>query len=318
MLERRGVIPWPGAEGLRADVEKRTGFDREFGKAAAAHKMAYNLVAFAGARLFEAYCQTFQGPVKGAMRAEFKHEDKIWWTYNIEISGELVLRYPKNAKGDAIALTGEFMGNATLFKSWDNAIPIIFPELAQGTVFRNIARLEPLSMGDFPNLLGGWFKDQPVGGGLELPDANPISSTIDQGGAVTKNIMTPAFFRVPVRGDLRGDTLRLELQQAATDFDDARTKVIKIMVPVLANGWPQLSSYALPYKGARFLLFRAMHDGPLEFTVQHAGKTMVIERQLKRERNADDTRGLYDVSIKACNPGCSSGAPHSGDNSKKT
>ena len=295
-------LGWKGILNFHEPM-KAQGWDHEFGKRNAAHKMAYPLLAFVGARIFEAYCQTFQGPVTGAMRAEFKVDGKIWWHYNITISGDLTLRYPKNAQGAVIPLTGEIMGNPRKFTSWDNAIPVLFPKLAQGTVFKQVMRWEPLAMNDFRGQLDPMLKGTKVGAG-ELPDFNPLSSAIDQGGAITRFYTTPGFFRIPVRGELRGDTLRLELREATTDFEGVSTKVYKLMVPVLVNGWPRFTSYALPYKGARFLLFRAMHDGPIEFDVKYSGKVMTIERTLKRERDREDARGLYEATIKACNPGC--------------
>ena len=207
-----------------------------------------------------------------------------------------MLRYPRNAKGDAIALTGEFLGNATSFKSWDNAVPVLFPTLAMGTVFRTL-RFEPFAMNDFGALL-----KNPLAGSA-LPDPNPITTTIEQGGLITRYVMTPAFYRVPVRGDLRGDTLRIELQPAALDFDDRRVKVVQVLLPVLRL-WPTVNDYALPYKGAHFILTRAMNDGPAEFKVERTGDALSIERSFDRERKTAENTGYYVLKVKACNPAC--------------
>lgn len=276
----------------RVSVEGVKGYERDAGK----QKMAFNLAIFAGNRLFELFCQQFQGPVSGSMDVEIYEDGKAWWTYTIEIAGELVLRYPKGAQGNAIALTGEFIGNATKFKSWDNAVPILFPKLASGTVFRTM-RIEPMAMDDFGVLLRNPLAD------TNLPDPNPVTTTIEQGGLITRYILTPAFFRVPVRGDLRGDTVRIQLQPAALDFDDRRVKVVQVLLPVLSL-WPTVNDYALPYKGAHFILTRAMNDGPAELTVKRTGKSMTIERNFKRERKTAENKGLYELKIKACNPAC--------------
>lgn len=257
-------------------------------------KLALNLSSFVASRVFDQYCQTFSGPVTASMTAVATSNEVPWWRYRIDIRGQLVLRYPKNARGDAIPLTGEFLGNATKFKSWDNAIPILFPKLAAGTVGTEIRRVEPAALGDI-KLLGAPEKHAWI--------PNPIADSIEKGGPAVQNILTPAFFRVPVRGDLRGDTLRIELQQAAVDFENVSTKVNMMLLPVLSMRI-HLETYTLPYKGARFILFRAMDDGPAEFQVQRNGKTMVIERKFHRERKNAGTIGTYDLVVKACNPGC--------------
>lgn len=278
--------------GPREIVPVEEGFERAMGK----YKMANTLVQYAVARVFEQYCQTFTGPVSGSMDVEIYENGKAWWTYKITIAGELVLRYPKNAKGDAIALTGEFIGNATSFKSWDNAVPVLFPKLAMGTVFRTM-RFEPVSLDQWRILTPNKATEK------GLPDPNPVTSTIEQGGLITRYVLTPAFYRVPVRGDLRGDKLRIELQPAALDFDDRRVKVVQILLPVLSL-WPTVNDYALPYKGAHFILTRAMNDGPAEFVVQRKGDTLTIQREFKRERKTSENLGHYELKVKACNPSC--------------
>jgi hypothetical protein len=271
------------------------GFDRTL----AAGKMVNGVAAYAASRIFEQLCQTFQGAVTGSMSAEFVTGSRVWWQYTIEIAGQLTLRYPSDAKGESIPLTGEFLGNATHIKSWDNAVPELFPELAQGTVFRTL-RIEPIVMDTLPFL---YAKNLGAKVDPAVPDFNPVKSTIDQGGAITQLVMTPAFFRVPVRAELRGKTLRLELQPAAVDFDDLRVKVVQIMLPVLSL-WPEVIDYALPYKGAHFIMLRAMNDGPVEFAVAYEGQAMKIARTFNRERKTPDTAAVYMLKVDACNPGC--------------
>lgn len=250
-------------------------------------------------RIFEQFCQTFQGPVTGSMSVEISAEHGVWWTYTIRIAGQLVLRYPKGAKGDRIALTGEFYGNAAHIESWDNAVPVLYPELAQGTVFRTL-RVEPIAMDTIPYV---FEKNLGQATGEGAPDFNPVKSTIEQGGLIAMSVATPAFFRVPVRAELAGTKLRLELQPATVDFDDLRVKVVHIMLPVLSL-WPEVIDYALPYKGAHFILLRAMNDGPVEFDVVTERTSMTISREFTRNRITPDTTGEYSLSIKACNPGC--------------
>ncbi len=262
-------------------------------------KIASGLSAYLLARVFEQFCQVFQGPITGEMAAEFRSRGKLWWRYKFTIGGQLVLRYPANAKGDKVALTGEFVGNATHIESWDNAIPELHPELAQGTVFRTL-RIEPIVMDTIPYL---YERNLGQTNSTAVPDFNPVKSTIDQGGLITQFVMTPAFFRIPVRGDFDGKSIRLDMQPAVVDFDDLRVKVVHIVLPVLSL-WPDVVDYALPYKGAHFLILRAMNDGPVTFDVVKEGQAMKVTREFTRAKRASEAKGDYKLSIRACNPAC--------------
>lgn len=226
-------------------------------RAVAASAMVKELTAATSSRIFEQLCYTFKGPVSGTMSARFLAGGKTWWRYTIEIKGRITLRYPADAQGDEIELTGEFIGEATRLDSADNAVPQLFPELAQGTVFKTM-RNEPA---------------------------------------------TPIRFVVPVRGELKDKKLRLELQPAIADFDGRSVKVVQIMLPVLSL-WPEVLEYELPYKGAHFILLRAMNDGPAEFDVRYWGDTMKIERTFDRKRATSETDAAYSLKVTACNPGC--------------
>lgn len=291
----KGVTTYgPKLEGGRVKISAQ-GLDRAMG-----HKKMLNATsAFLASRTFEIFCQTFQGPITGKMTAAFDQGSGVWWSYSIGISGQLVLRYPKGASGNVIALTGEFVGNAQSIESWDNAVPVLFPELAQGTVFRTL-RIEPIVLDTFP---GVYKKNLGVGHDQDAPDFNPVRSIIEQGGVLTQFVMTPAFFRVPVRAELSERTLRLELQPAVVDFDDLRVKVVQIMLPVLSL-WPEVIDYALPYKGAHFIMTRAMSDGPVTFDVERSGNVMKISKTFVRDKTTQETTGSYTLTVNACNPGC--------------
>jgi hypothetical protein len=273
------------------------GFDRTL----ATGKVATAVASWFAARAFEQFCQTFQGAIDGDMAAEFYVNDRLWWRYNVAISGTIILRYPKGAKGDVIALTGEIIGNATNLKSFDNAVPVLFPELSQGTLFKTY-RVEPIAMDTFPGI---YKKNLGVSKSIAAPDFNPVKSIIDQGGVITQLVMTPAFFRVPVRAELRGrdKKIRLELQKAVVDIDDLRVKVVHIILPVLSL-WPDVVDYSLPYKGAQFITSRAMNDVTAEFDVETVGEAMKFTKTFKRQKSNSEAKGVYNLKISACNPGC--------------
>jgi hypothetical protein len=286
------------------DLSKASGaekFTAGYEFARGAQTMLFDLSQYVANRFFEKYCQQFQGPVSGTMAAEFYHEDQTWWRYTIAIQGQLTLRYPKDAAGDAIALTGEFTGNAMKFRSWDD-IRVKFPE-ARGSIFNSLRR-EPLTLGDMAVMGDSRFAGTKVAG-QEVPSFNPLTSTLDKGGPIVKGLLTPAFFRIPVRGDLRGDNLRLEVQPAVMDFKEPHVKVTSVLFSVLSLR-PHIVKYTLPYKDAHWIITGAMdaRTSPVDFKVSRTGAAMTLERKFHADKPNATTRGVYDLSVKACNPGC--------------
>jgi hypothetical protein len=281
-------LAWQGIMQFTPKLDKGMKWERVStdDKVMAVHSLAYAVSEYISTRVFERYCQEFKGPVSGRMAAMFVNDVGVWWTYEIDITGELTLRYPKGASGDAIALTGEIVGHATRFKSQDDAIRTLFPKLAPGLVIRYQRRIEPITAPSDPT--SGW---------------NPLSSAIEGGGTAVQVLMTPASYRIPVRGELRGDTIRFDVLDAAVDFNHLKTHVVNVVGSV----WtliPQLVRYELPYTGARTIFFRGLNDQRAEFAVTRNGETMVIERTFTRERETVSTRAAYNVSMKACNPVC--------------
>ncbi len=304
---QRAPVPLTAAERAAGTSGRLTEIiDHRFERQLGVQKMAVDLSAYVASRVMEAYCQQFRGPVSGTMRADLLAADgTTWWSYSLEIKGELVLRYPKDAKGDTIALTGDIIGNGTRFRSADNAVARLFPGLGASTITAYTERTEPMGLADVQVLSDSPVLAKSSLGGRPLPSFNPLLSVIEKGGQVTKMLFTPAFFKIPVLGDLRADRLRVTLQEAVQDFEgSAQTNVRRLLLPMLTLGMPHWVSYALPYRGARLLLFRAFEDGPVDFEVRRSGQAMQIDRTFHRDRRNAGSRGVYDVTVKACNPAC--------------
>ena len=79
--------------------------------------MVVDCAVAAQQNLFARYCDKFEGDFSATMDAHFMTGDTglEWWSYKIAIAGTLSLRYPKDASGHAVALSGQFLGHATSF-----------------------------------------------------------------------------------------------------------------------------------------------------------------------------------------------------------
>jgi hypothetical protein len=65
-------------------------------------------------------------------------------------------------------------------------------------------------------------------------------------------------------------------------------------------------NYTLPYKDAHWILTAAMDASttPVDFKVSRTGTAMTLDRMFHTDKPNEATRGVYDLSVKACNPGC--------------
>lgn len=236
--------------------------------------LATDLAAFGSHALFDAYCERFEGPIKGSMKAEFTEQGQVWWKYSFAIEGTLSLFYRKGAGSrDAIAVAGHMVGSGTNFTVWDNALRVQGGPLTNGAIIRGVT-MPPRGM--------------------------PFS---DFEGIVAAQLYPTAFF-IPVEGELVGSKLTLRFGPARSDFKEWYTKATGrylILSPLALV--PVFTTFDLPYKNARFLVERATGGGPVTFDVKVAGKKMTAERVLNTKRGGDGAAGTYELGIKLCN-GC--------------
>ncbi|MGH7626678.1 MAG: hypothetical protein ACREOJ_15355 [Gemmatimonadaceae bacterium] len=229
-------------------------------------------------QLFARYCQKFQGGFHATMVAHFYSTPNAqghqveWWGYSTEIHGTLVLRYPKEAAGTAVALTGELQGGATRFGYREN-------------VFST-------------DLYGAMIK----GGKVWLVDAAPAAGDIGSGGLVNA-MLSPTSFVIPVTGQFANGKVSIDFNGASTDFNTEYTRshtLYMVVAPTTLN-LPVFGHFSLPYVGAEFILH---HIARGDYSVQQAGNVMVIERTRKTEFPGKGNLATYSITLKACNPGC--------------
>ncbi len=240
--------------------------------------LAGDVIAYANEQLFAKYCQKFEGEFTATMTAHFYskpvggHDPVEWWNFSTAIKGKLTLRYPKDATGQAVALSGQFEGGATHFTYFEN----VFSTDLYGAMIK-----------------GGYYGHK---------DVAPAATDNAEGGMVNA-LTSPTSFYVPVTGQYAGGKITLTLGAARTDFNDTFTRAhtFYVVIAPLTLMLPVMGHFTLPYMNAHFILDHLIKG---DYDVGQAGKTMVLEIKEAKNLPGPQNLGVYGMELKACNPGC--------------
>jgi hypothetical protein len=244
-------------------------------------------MAFASSQIFARYCERMAGPFQGTMHAEFfsTKGGKKWWSYDINYSGRLDLRYAKTtAVGQAVAVNGEFMGQATKFTLWEDAIRIGWPDLTAGALMFKRALLPQ------PQLINR-IMGAPVGS-----EEKPI----DVEGKAAATFAKPYTFFVPVEGEIVNNVLTLRMKPATSDYT-AVARVVYVIVSPLTFV-PVATAFELPYKEGNFFFTRVSNEAPMRFQVVKQGNALKVDGSAKNAKGNAIAKGRYDLKIQLCNP----------------
>jgi hypothetical protein len=238
-----------------------------------------DLTRLATQRVFARYCEKFAGPVSGTMHGEYLRAGVPWWKFDETLRGKLTLRYPKTeSAGGAIHVSGEFVGNITELKAWDDALPVLEPKLSSSGVFFKRAVLP--KVGDF------------------------VERFLQQQGALV-NAYAPGGFSIPVEGDLVDTKMTLSVKPATVDMQDLEAKVLYVVLSPLTLA-PVAGRYGINFMPAHHIITRALATDPFEVrvVVDRPNNVMTIERDFSATRGSrtGTAYGEYSLKINLKNP----------------
>lgn len=259
----------------------------------AALGLAFDLASFLAQRQFAKYCERLAGKFTGGMHAEFRAKDgQVWWAYTIQFEGRLDLRYAKGTTyGQAVAVKGDFLGQATKFTLMEDALRIGWPGLTQGAVLYKRA---VLPQPEIMNLLTGTA----VNPDSTLKEEKPIEVE----GKAAAVFVKPYSFFVPVEGEIVDGVLTLRRQPATRDYDAVARVVYVVVSPLAAMLGPQFTTFELPYKGGGFFIERAFGDNGIRAAVKKTPKGFVVDETFRHEKGNGTANGTYKLTLKLCNP----------------
>jgi len=251
-----------------------------------------DLGSFAASQVFGKYCERLAGSFKGMMNADFfaSKGGQKWWSYDIVLEGHLDLRYAKATAGSAVAVNGEFIGQATKFTLWEDAIRVGWPKLASSAILhrRNILPVPALV-----NTLMGAGRGTGASAGSQ-------EHIIDAEGKAASTLMKPYSFFVPVVGEIANGVLTLRMKPATSDYT-ASARVIYVILSPLALV-PVASGYELPYKDANFFFTRVSGDGPMRFKVEKTASALKVSDSVENKKENALAKGRYTLNLNLCNP----------------
>lgn len=225
---------------------------------------AGNLASYVTKDIFKRYCNTYEGPVSAQMDITIKEGAVPWWKYSVTLEGMLRLRFQKGAPtSKPIPLTGEIEGNATNFTFSEDVFVIEKPPA--GMMVMKRLRITPVP---FLNTA----KD-PLGFGLFA------------------RMGTPAYFFVPVQGELANGKITLRLMDAKVDFTDLVKNRLVLVAVQPALPVPMIKTFDFPVEKAHYVLTRGMQPrgGSLpEFTITVSGDKSGISREFTRDATTPD------------------------------
>jgi hypothetical protein len=138
-----------------------------------------------------------------------------------------------------------------------------------------------------------------------MPQPAPYVETL---GMVARMAM-PAYFNIPVTGEVVGGNLTLRIQPAAIDLTETLNKGRLVMIWVLPTPpFVYVQTATVPLQNAHFILARGIVEPAPQFpiSVDMDGNRSVISRRFTRDHKdaRADFRVQFDITIKACNPTC--------------
>lgn len=241
-----------------------------------------DLVQYVSEFLLKKYCGILEGNLQHDYQITYRNElGTKWWEYNYRTKSTLTLRYPKNngGGGNVIKMKGCIEGNAIQFNFYQDI------EL----------------MDDFRKEIKQKGKVIPVQ--LHTPFTVPIGGMLPEGvGAVTRGLLTPAYFYIPVDAeyDPQANTIKLFLNQALIDFS-ALVKW-KMGYIVLAAGIPLVTTVDFPINKA-YLTMNAVISQKNEFNVTESPNGISFsgngDRKIGDERSPIQHKINFNLSAKS-------------------
>lgn len=237
--------------------------------------LANDLAQFATGKIFDQYCQKFQGDMAATFNVDMKEGGSSWWKYGVRLDGQLTLTYPKNGKpGEPIKMNGRFEGNATKFAFWEDVF--LVEDRPKGSIIVGRYRIPPVPF---------------------------VNSTKDPlGFGMVARAGTPGYFNVLCEAELIKDKIILQTQQAAVDFSPVVKNRLILIFTTPALPIPVIKTFDFPIQKAQFIIGRGIKD-KAEIPIKMEDKKMTFDKVFTRNETLKDGSTVkWEVKLTGSNP----------------
>jgi hypothetical protein len=165
--------------------------------------IAGDVAQFVTEILLKTYCGIFKGQVTNEYTITYRNKDNVvWWQYSYTTKAAVTFRYPKSTAGSIIKMKGNIEGNATSFKFRQDVEQM--DEFKEQ--MKNRAQLIPIEL------------HAPLGVPFATSQADVLGF-----GAITRSLITPSYFNIPVDADYNTDEgkIKLFINEPIIDFTPA-------------------------------------------------------------------------------------------------
>ena len=202
-------------------------------------------------------CVDLKGPATVKFTANMYNGNQMYWRYNVDLTGTLVLRYEKNADlSKPSEITGEFEGFRTRYDFWEK-IEYVEPFPRGAVILKRFTRTP-----------------KPV-------NASAISNDI----ALAGRTLVPGSYRVKVKGKIVDNQITLEVVRSPFDYAERteNNKMYLIMAnPILPV--PIIKTFAFPIAKSRGMVVVGLGND-YALPVEKNGEKVTIRKNFTNTRD---------------------------------
>ena len=211
--------------------------------------------------LYSKYCDDLKGPISVEFAADFYNNGAIYSTYKVKLTGDLTLRFNKDAKlKTGTEITGEFSGFRTFYNFMED-----------------VEKVEP-----FPNGSIAILRKRIT------PIAVNLNSIKNDLGIIVSSLV-PGSFKVGVSALVAGDKLKLMIEN--NPIFDLETTEHNQLVLVLTNAIlpiPQIKTFDFPIASNKVMMRVALGEGGHTFDLKTVNGKYKLKTSIVNKRKLDE------------------------------
>ena len=211
--------------------------------------------------LYYKYCDELKGPISSEFAADFYHNGAVYATYKVKLTGDLTLRFNKDANlKSGTEITGEFSGFRT-FYNFKESVELVEP-FPSGSIVMLRKTITPVAV-----------------------DLNSIKNDL----GILVSSLIPGSFKVGVSALVSGTKLKLMVENNPV-FDLETTEHNRLIL-VLSNALlpiPSIHTFDIPIASNKIMMRVALGEGGHTFDLKNEKGKYKLATSIVNKRKLDE------------------------------